>query len=306
MNFELNLTCTERRIETSVFDGVDFSVTAVTRIIFECINDEPQLFLDADNNQKNISVSFTEGSAVPVQLFSTLFLRDIDSGFWNYAEVSLVNSLQTNEGTQVCLFRICVILYYYYSGIGITISLEKTVNKSGAALISEYARFLETTLFYFSTEDELVGDDRLVSVFVVDLEGAQSETVYANIELIHVCDYPPVPENLTYYPQIREDVSNGVLVQRIEFTDADLGPPNRVTCQVSGNSDPGVVFSTQQAGDLSCDVLATSTNSSFLFPFDYERETLYSLTVIATGVQCLQAEVTIVLEVSSPRDFNLL
>ena len=180
-------------------------------------------------------------------------------------------------------------------------SLERTVNKSGPALLSEYASFLAASLFYFSTEDELVGDYRLVSVYVVDLEGAQSETVYATIELIHVCDYPPVPENLTYFPQIREDVSNEVLVQRVEFTDADLGPPNRVTCQVSGNTDPSVVFSIRQTSDLTCDVLATAYNSSTADPFDYERENFYLLTLVATGVQCLQAEVTILLDVSSSR-----
>ena len=183
--------------------------------------------------------------------------------------------------------------------------MEKTVNKSGQALLAEYSSFLSASLFYFSTEDELVGDSRLVSVYVIDLEGGPSETVYATIELIHVCDYPPVPEQLAFYPQIREDVANGVLVQRINFTDADLGPPNRVTCQVSGNSDPGVVFSIRQTVDLSCDVIATSINSSTPYPFDYERENFYTLTVVATGVQCLEAEVTVELDVSSPNCISI-
>ena len=124
VNLELNLTCSERRIETAVFDGADWSLTAATRIVLQCINDLPQLFLDPANNQRNITVSFTEGAAAPVQLFSTIYLRDIDSAYLSYAEISLVDKVQTNEGMPSYVFLISYSLYLllhccrYYSCFG--------------------------------------------------------------------------------------------------------------------------------------------------------------------------------------------
>ncbi|KAI6660904.1 Lefftyrin [Oopsacas minuta] len=245
VNSEINLTCSARTIETAVFDGEDLSLTAVTRVVFQCQNDFPELYLDVANMQKNINVSFTEGSNTPVQLFSTIFLRDIDSAFLMYAQITVLDKVQTNEGITIDL-----------------VTTQKSVNKSGLAPLSEYLAFLTSSLFYLSIEDELVGDSRIVSVYVVDSEGDLSETVYAFIQLIHVCDHPPVPEQSTYFPQTREDVSNGVTLQRIVFTDADLGPTNAVTCEVSSSVDPWVEFSIQQPGDLICDVIATSNHSA--------------------------------------------
>ena len=170
------------------------------------------------------------------------------------------------------------------------------MNKTGLAPLSEYSDFLTSSLFYLSTEDELVGDSRIVSVFVEDSDGDPSVTVYAFIQFIHVCDHPPVSEQSTYTPQIREDASSGVIVQRIVFTDADLGSDNGIICQVSGNTDPLVIFYIEQPAPLICDVIANS--STGYVPFDYERETSYTLTVVADGVECLHTETTIELSVS--------
>ena len=190
-----------------------------------------------------------------------------------------------------------IFLECLYIAVGVTIHLERSVNKTGLAPLSEYSDFLTSSLFYLSTEDELVGDSRRVSVFVIDSEGDPSVTVYAFIQFIHVCDHPPVPEQSTYTPQILEDANSGVLIQRVIFTDADLGSDNDVICQVSGNIDPLVNFYIEQPEALICDVIANSSDG--YDPFDYERETSYTLIVVADGVECLQAETTIQLSVSN-------
>ena len=186
---------------------------------------------------------------------------------------------------------------YYFLVSGLNNSLKSLI-KNGPAPVSEYRDFLLASLFYFSAEDELSGDTRLVSVYLVDSDGGRSETAFASISLVHVCDHPPIPERSLYLPQIEEDAGTGVLVQRINFTDADLGPPNRVTCQISGRSpDPLVLFSIRHYDDLTCDVIAEASSSSNPV-FDYERRTQYSLTVEAIGVMCLRANTTIELSVS--------
>ena len=187
-----------------------------------------------------------------------------------------------------------VILEGLFIIVGVTNNLERSVNKTGLAPLSEYSDFLTSSLFYLSTEDELVGDSRIVSVFVIDSKGDPSVTVYAYIEFIHVCDHPPVPGQPTYTPQIPEDANSGVMIQRIIFTDADLGSDNDVICQVSGITDP-LVFYIEQPEPLICDVIVNSSNG--YAPFDYERETSYIFTVVADGVECLQAETTIELSV---------
>ena len=99
INLEPNLTCIPRVIETTVYDGEDFSSTAVTRVVLDCLNDPPQLSLDTDSG--DFYVSFTEGSTIPVQLFSSIDLRDIDSINLLYAEITVIDKVQTNEGMGV-------------------------------------------------------------------------------------------------------------------------------------------------------------------------------------------------------------
>ena len=99
INLEPNLTCIPRIIETTVYDGKDLSSTAVTRVVLNCLNDPPQLFLDTDTSDFN--VTFTEGSIIPVQLYSSIDLRDIDSINLLYAEITVIDKLQTNEGMRM-------------------------------------------------------------------------------------------------------------------------------------------------------------------------------------------------------------
>lgn len=101
INLEPNLTCIPRIIDTTVYDGDDFSSTAVTRVVLNCLNDLPQLSLDA--GVSDINVSFTEGSTVPTQLYSSIDLRDIDSVNLQYAEITVIDKVQTNEGMQIRL-----------------------------------------------------------------------------------------------------------------------------------------------------------------------------------------------------------
>ena len=105
VNTELNLTCETRQIETSLFDGLDWSEIAITRLLPECVNDIPQLMLDPANNQRDVSVTFTEGSLSPVRLYRDIFLQDIDSAVLILANISLVDGQQQNEGSILPVYQ---------------------------------------------------------------------------------------------------------------------------------------------------------------------------------------------------------
>lgn len=86
-------------MEVTIFDGTDLSAAVPTYIAPQCVNDIPQLLLDADNSAINYTVTVIEGSLNLTRLYSKIFLFDVDSLFLSLASVTLLDRMQTNEGT---------------------------------------------------------------------------------------------------------------------------------------------------------------------------------------------------------------
>lgn len=173
----------------------------------------------------------------------------------------------------------------------------------GINTFEAYRNFLMDSLTYINREDELIGFTRTVSVYVEDDKGNRSNVAYTTIEFLFVNDNPPIADNITHTSLLKENISDGVIVDIVYFTDADTGTDNRVECQLTGNSDSNVQFTITQPSGLVCYIIANSTNTDITRqPFDYERTTSYSLLLLAVEVpneRGYSVEVSINIDVSS-------
>ena len=171
-----------KRIQVTLFDGIDLSDVYEIIITFSSINDPPIVDLNGQElpGLDNIVTYYEEGE--PVLISSQAVIFDIDSTMINSALIEISNRLDNDDEV---LF------------VSINTTLESNYNISngklsviGNATIDAYQQLLQS-VSYDNTNSDPTIEDRIVSVTVSDDTLSTSSLVYTTIQVMDVND-PPI------------------------------------------------------------------------------------------------------------------
>ena len=181
-NTDIANTPGSRRIQITLFDGIDSSDLFEIIITFSAINDPPIVDLNGnDSLGLQNSVSFTE-EGEPIQIAPKATIIDVDSVNIISARITLTN--QPDSDHEMLMVSSNTTLVYNYD---ITTG---ELNIIGEASVEVYQQLLRSVL-YSNTNSDPTFDNRVVSVTVSDTNSSHSSIVHTTINIIEIND-PPV------------------------------------------------------------------------------------------------------------------